>query len=362
MAAKRVFADLDAMQEGTVAADRKVQSSKHSVLSSVLTSYLIERHLQDTTRRSSYPTAFTTTTNPPNVPGRHLHQSITTSRSARTLPLPSPTWSSPTTIYPSPQVLSTWEVQGPQAPQQPLPHHFFTGTSSDSRSLTVPGDHTSLVKSDPNLTPSLADPDEVAQVPLGDFAGPETERQRLKSEIGHLQVQIEDLHRQMDLFKQHAARKDAQYLQIIGQATRREVQGAADSRKWREDRKQWAEERQLLQDTIAGLNTKLSELHKNYSQGGLSEAPQKGPIHSLTSHESFSTPRPTLSQQNTQQIIGATEHPSQTSGTETPLDQLQYQSGQLAEYSTKLVDIGKNIRLQLDLMKATDTTDTTEGA
>ena len=318
----------------------------------------IERYLQHANRRSSYPTGFTATTNPSNAPERHPHQSITTSRSARTLPLPSPTWSSPTTIYPSSQVLSAWELQGPQAPQQQSPHHFSTGTSSDVRSRTVPSDHESLVKQDPNLLPSLIDPEEAAQAFVGDFAKPENERERLKAEIGHLQAQIEDLHQQMDLFRQHAARKDAQYLQIIGQATRREVQGAADSQKWREDRKQWAEERQLLQDTIAGLNTKLSELHNDYSQGRLSEAPTKVRIHSLSTNKSSSSmPFPTSSQQKTQQIIGAAEHQSQTSGTETPLDQLQYQSGKLAEYSTKLVDIGKNIRFQLDLMRASDTTE-----
>ena len=251
-------------------------------------------------------------------------------------------------------MLPPWDLQGPQGGPQQSPQQLFVGTPSGNAPRGIQVDYSSLVKKDPCSPPSGVDSDEAAQLLTRESVKPETERQRLKAEIGLLQAQIEDLHRQMDLFKQHAAKKDAQYLQIIEQSKRREVQGLTDSQRWQEDRKQWADERQLLQETIAGLNSKLGELHINYSQGRSSEMPAQVPVHSLAAKEPSVTPVKTSSQQSVPQSTTMIEHRPPPSGAETPLDQLQYESGQLAEYSTKLVEIGKNIRLQLDRMKDTD--------
>ena len=206
---------------------------------------------------------------------------------------------------------------------------------------------------------------------MGALLTPETERQRLRVEIGLLQAQVEDLQRQIDLFKYHADRKDAQYQQIITQATKREIQGAADSDKRREDRKQWDHERRVLKETIEGLNARLGELHSDFS-GGIAPSSAHLPINSRPSanQSSFSlTPVPTSLLQQQQQnippslqrhldgssrqlpILPPMQPPSSPRPEETPLEQLQFESGQLAEYSGKLVEIGRNIRAQLDLMR-----------
>ena len=251
---------------------------------------------------------------------------------------------------------SLWDPQGPQGVLQQSPLQVFVGTSSREAPRGLQVDYGSLVKGDPCSPPFGINTDEAAQILSTESKKPETERQRLKLEIELLQAQLDDLHQQMDLFKQHATQKDAQYLQIIEQSKRREVQGLTDSQRWQEDRAQWADERQLLQETIAGLNTRLGELHTNYSQGrSPSEVPAPvPPFHALAATEPSVTTHtmPIQQQQIVPQSTGIPEHRRPPSfGAETPLDQLHFQSGQLAEYSRKLGEIGENIRLQLDRMK-----------
>ena len=231
-----------------------------------------------------------------------------------------------------------------QSPEQPSPP-----ASNEHNIATVQEDYAVVAKKESGSPSSLIDSDEATHLAAVDFAKPETERQRLKTKIGTLQAQVEDLHRQIDLFKQHAATKDAQYLQIIEQSTGRELQGVADSERWRADRKQWADERQMLQDTIAGLNSRLGELRNHFSPGKSSGNPAQVAVHSLAGEHDYFTK---LVTHPFPQAAGmaATQRPLR-SGAETPLDHLQYESGQLAEYSTKLVEIGRNIRMQLDLMR-----------
>lgn len=238
------------------------------------------------------------------------------------------------------------------------------GTTSSNAPRGLQVDYSSLVKKDRCSPLSGLDSDEATQVLTSESAKPESERQRLKAEIGLLQAQIEDLHQQMDLFKQHTAKKDAQYLQIIEQSIRREVQGLTDRQRWQEDRKHWADERQLLQDTIAGLNVKLSELRIGYSQQGRSSEvassaqamPFQSSLAAATEPSVMTGTTSSLSQQHTKQQGSTTSVPEQRSlsfggAADTPLDQLHYESGQLAEYSMRLVDIGKKIQAQLDIMK-----------
>lgn len=86
------------------------------------------------------------------------------------------------------------------------------------------------------------------------------EIQRLKDKMFGLQAQVEELRSQLNIVQQHASAKDAQYAKIIEQSAQREMRNLAESKLWQSDKELWAQERRVLQETIANLNSKIREL------------------------------------------------------------------------------------------------------
>ena len=267
-----------------------------------------------------------------------------------------------------------WDLTGSQVVPQRSPIQGSVSLSIDNAQRGLQVDYGSFVKKDPcSPPPSGLDSDEATQSLVNERSRPDTERQRLKSEITLLQLQIEDLQQQIDLFRHQASKKDDQYLQIIDQSRRRELQGLTDSQRWQEDRKQWADERQVLLQTIAGLNTKLGQLvhHTDYSrekstsdtpptahQVSLSRALPKRHAESpvMLSPQDVSSQHMMISQSSAilpagEESLGGPSTSSPSGGTdktETPWSQLRYESGRLADNSMELMEIARNIRLQLD--------------
>ena len=294
--------------------------------------------------------------NPPAMNARPTPESLETnphwlqspSRLERTLPPPSPVgqgMSNMSSMSSMPPLPAMWAPERSRHnTQQSLPStaalprtQVVYDVKQESAGFTTPA---------PGLMTSGSDSDQGMEgmesntAPTANLSAEELGR--LKAKMVNLQGQVEDFRQQLKCVQEQAAAKDAQYARIIEQSTRRELQARAESRKWRADRDQWAEERRVLQDTIAALSSKLNEL-RGYGVAGSpdGEMPRGAPKQAPTGFSTSSTP--TL-----EDLALAQNSPPAES---RQLETLQQESSQIIEHGARLVEVGRKIQKQLDEIK-----------
>ena len=76
---------------------------------------------------------------------------------------------------------------------------------------------------------------------------------RLTSQVEALEEQVEELSKSRDDANKQSTANGAQYMQIMAMSSRLQAQGAADAKKWKEDRSAWQNEKLALQKRIEEL-------------------------------------------------------------------------------------------------------------
>lgn len=272
----------------------------------------------------------------------HLEAPSQTSTS-RTLPSLSPTDSANYTL-PSISLPSPW--QSPHTSRQ-VGRTLDVG-ANDITTQTLQREYCSLVSAYSLTQTRIADLDEAAQASNLETERLSNDRQRLKAKVDVLEAEIDELQNSIEVSRQHSATKDAQYSQIVDLSTRLQTQSAFDTQQWRVEQEQWANEKQLMQDTIAKLRSEVRDL-----QLGLTKSTAS--CHDRLSHDTGTSPqsiptstiRATLAQHsNSLQQANAS--------IEAALIDISNHHLQLNDHVEKLGSIGKNIQTQVQYMSELD--------
>ena len=187
--------------------------------------------------------------------------------SPRTLPaLPSPNsikFSTTSSILPP--VSSNVMAGGAHSPHtahlQDLQHQLSTKSLAHQ---ILQGEHEKLLAAYSRSQTRCAALDKKSQVSDAEINNLTEDRIRLQTQIDALDQQVEELQESRDEAHKHSVANGAQYMQIMSMSSRLQAQSAADLKKWKSDRDEWAQEKEELLAKVATLEKTggVARVHK----------------------------------------------------------------------------------------------------
>jgi len=210
------------------------------------------------------------------ISGPHCASSSTNSSARMSYPKFQSIWTPRSVQSPGDRTLPLPSPRGPNFPLVPAPppassegafHVSLTKSTMVGYSLSdLQVSSPAYAKSSlvyPESSAELTSPEVSSQRSSTDLSTSVSDHKKLRMKVHVLEAQVEKLYNHIDLTRQEATAKDAQYAQIIERSTRLERKSEAELQSWRVDREKWVQEKDHMQKIVMDLRLEIQHLQRS---------------------------------------------------------------------------------------------------